>query len=175
MGAVTVLYEESDDTSSSKNAFELRTSSDQITLQDLASAFPLKGSFCFSVKTLSGSYVDVVNPASRLDVIDGVISARVVPLSRLPLVSLTAATAEAIRCSRLPDQSHKHSKSSRGSSSGSGSWQQQQQQQSDSQQQSWAAELSKRRRSVESLGDNLQQQTSKVSYTFSQIVPLAAV
>jgi DIX domain len=167
MGAVTVLYEEPDDTSSSKNAFELRTRSDQITLQDIVSAFPLRGSFSFSMKTLSGSYVDAINPASRIDVIDGVIAARVVSLSRLPLVSLTAATAEAIRCSRLPDQSHKHSKSSRGSSSGSGSWQQQQQQQqSDSQsQQSWAAELSKRRRSVESLGDNLQQQTSKVNYT----------
>jgi hypothetical protein len=162
MGAVTVLYEEPDDASSSKNAFELRTSSDQITLQDLVSAFPLRGSFCFSIRTLSGSYVDVVNPASRLDVIDGVIAARIAPLSRLPLVSLTAATAEAIRCSRLTDQSHKHSKSSRGSSSGSGSWQQQQQSDSQSQQ-SWAAELSKRRRSVESLGDNLQQQTSKVN------------
>jgi hypothetical protein len=162
MGAVTVLYEEAGNTSRDKCAFELNTSSEQITLQDLVSAFPLGPCFSFSIRTLSGSYVDVVNPATRLYIIDGVITARVVPLSRLPLVSLTAATAEAIRCSRLPDQSHKHSRSSRGSSSGSGSWQQQQQSDSQSQQ-SWTAELSKRRRSVETLGDNLQQQTSKVS------------
>lgn len=62
----------------------------------------------FSVQNASGAFLDLLNPASRVPIVDSVAMARVVALAAPPAVAQAAVLAEAQRVASLRADSHMH-------------------------------------------------------------------
>lgn len=104
---VTVLYTEAGrggsaiDKDNDWNTFHLQHPTGDCVLADIIRTFPLGARYTFSVRSRGGTYVDISNPATPVDVIDGVITAKVIPLANTPQVSMPAVKEEVNRCARM--------------------------------------------------------------------------
>mmetsp|Transcript_12760 Transcript_12760/g.19091 ORF Transcript_12760/g.19091 Transcript_12760/m.19091 type:complete len:102 (+) Transcript_12760:74-379(+) len=93
-----VLYKTSDDLyyeNNSKtdfNCFEIEYSG-TLMLADLIESFPLGKSYQLDVRNSSGLYIAYQNPLSRVQIFDGVVYVRAVPLAEAPVSTLEHYTA----------------------------------------------------------------------------------